>query len=153
MIGKKIGKDNIYIHMSAIKELPVHLFARVYHALIIVDDMINEGQLEGGLAPNFIITHPNYIEIVEAENFNDTYEPVLGARYRVEADDETTFIPKPAKPRVLHQRYKTVKPDYCGFDIENDKGREEWYRAHFDARRMAGAGFHHKWMEMLAEIT
>ena len=154
MIGKKIGKDNIYIQVSAVNTLPEHLKDRVAEALgmLAIDRAFVSFNFNWD-GYNFVITHPDYIEFVEAEDFDNVYEPVLGKRYRVTNDGEVTYIPRPNKPRVLHQRYKTVRGDYCGFDIENDKGREEWYRSHFDARRMAGAGFEHKWQERLKEIT
>ena len=147
MIGKKIGKDNVYIHKTAIEALPDHLLARVFHAAIVVEEALEKDQFEGDGVNghlNFIITHPNHIEFVHAEDFDTVHEPVLGARYRVDLDDVVTLIPRPAKPRILHQRYKTVLPDYKGFDIEADKEREKWYREHFTARDMAGAGFEHK---------
>lgn len=154
MVGKKIGKDNVYIHSSAERELPPHLFKRVEDAADkVVEELKKRYAMSDVRQYNFIITHPDYIEFVEAENFDTTFEPVLGKRWRVDAHDNVIFIPRPAKPRILHQRYKTVKPDYKGFDIEEDRKREEWYRSHFDAKRMAGAGFLHKWKEMLAEIT
>lgn len=151
MVGKKIGKDNIYVHSSGMKYLPPHLIERVKKAIFRNSMAIDSGKGKH-FKWNFVITHPDHIELVEAEDFDNTYEPILGQRNRITDDGEVTHIPRPAKPRVLHQRYKTVKPDYDGFDIEDDKKREEWYRSHFDARRMSGAGFHHKWMEMLAEI-
>ena len=153
MIGKKIGKDNIYIHKSADNELPFHLLQRAYQAAKVLVKFLDE--TTGGMdvsAFNFVITHPNHIEFVEAEAFDTTYEPVLGKRYRVTLDGTVTFIDRPAKPRILHQRYKTVKADYEGFDQEDDKARETWYRSHYSGRDMAGAGFLHKWEEMLKKI-
>jgi hypothetical protein len=151
MAGKKIGKDNIYIHKSAAHTLPTHLKNRMEVAAEKLAKqftgkpiVIDEG--------NFIITHPKYIEFVEAEAFDTTYEPVLGKRYRVTDDGEVLFIPRPTKPRILHQRYKTVKKDYTGFDQELDKAREKWYRSHFSRQDMAGAGFQHKWVEMIDRI-
>lgn len=153
-IGKKIGKDNIYIHKSAVSNLPEHLRQRLDKALAAVfRRVLAKNEHDRWIRLNFVITHPNHIEIVEAEDFDSTWEPVLGQRYRVTDDGEVTHIPRPAKPRILHQRYKTVDPEhYFGFDIENDKDRERWYRSHFDAKRMAGAGFLHKWKEMLSEL-
>jgi hypothetical protein len=45
-----------------------------------------------------------------------------------------------------------VANTYDGFDIEDDKKREEMYRKHFDARAMSGAGYKHKWEKMLESI-
>jgi len=155
MTGKKIGKDNIYIHRSAIGDLPLHLQSRIVAAaILVVKSMFNrKGELKDiPSVYNFIITHPNHIEFVVAENFDTTYEPVLGRRYRVDTEGIITAKGRPAKPRILHQRYKTVKPDYKGFDIELDKKREEWYREHFTGKDMAGAGFEHKWKDMIDRI-
>jgi hypothetical protein len=155
MTGKKIGKDNVYIHRSAIGELPLHLQTRVVMAaILVVKSMFNrKGELKDITSIyNFIITHPNYIEFVVAENFDTIYEPVLGRRYRVDTEGLVTVKGRPAKPRILHQRYKTVKGDYEGFDLELDMAREMWYRAHFSGRDMAGAGFEHKWVSMIDKI-
>jgi hypothetical protein len=149
-VGKKSGKS-IYIHRSAVDTLPPHLWDRFVKARDIVYDMIEQREVEF-INMNFVIIHPDYVELVHAENFMTMWEPVLGKRYRVDNGGIVTFIPRPAKPRVLHQRYKTVEPDYTGFSIQADKNRERWYRKYFDARRMAGAGYLHKWIEMLAEI-
>jgi hypothetical protein len=151
MVGKKIGKDNIYIHRSAIDELPEHLLERVRDAIKIVESQLHDS-LDREFKINFVITHPDYIELVNAVAFDHVWEPVLGDRFRVTNDGECKWIPCPAKPRVLHQRYKTVRPEYKGFSIQADKNRETWYRRYFDARRMAGAGYLHKWQEMLKEI-
>lgn len=153
MTGKKIGKDNIYIHSSADTALPDHLVKRARQAAKALVEFLRRTNDETNTkAYNFVITHPNYIEFVNAESFDTTYEPVLGERYRVDNNDQVTFIPRPAKPRVLHQRYKTVKDDYKGFDQELDRKREEWYRSHFTGRDMAGAGFEHKWVAMIDRI-
>ncbi len=145
MIGKRIGKDRIYIHISAISMLPHHIVYRAYDAILATFTHIMD-------EANFIITHPNHIDIVEAENFDTSFEPVLGKRYRVDNDGNVIVIPRPNKPRVLHQRYKTVAPYYTGFDQDADREREAWYRGHFDAKRMAGAGYEHIWLKMLKEI-
>jgi hypothetical protein len=147
MIGKKIGKDNIYIHMSAVSTLPSHLVERYDKALRRLFSYAVQRNIT--FPYNFVITHPDYISFVEAEDFDTTFEPVLGARYKVSKEGTVTFIPRPAKPKILHQRYKTVKADYKGFDIEEDKAREAWYRSYFDGKRMAGAGFEHKWVAMI----
>jgi hypothetical protein len=153
MIGKRIGKDRIYIHLSAAAHLPPHLFERFRKACKIYDDALQSGKVKYTFSCNFIITHPDYIEFVKAEDFDTAWEPVLGERNRVYDDGRIVNIPRPAKPRVLHQRYKTVRQDhYKGFSIQADKNREKWYRKYFDARKMAGAGYLHKWQEMLKEI-
>ena len=144
MVGKKIGKDNIYIHETAIAELPEHLYFRIAEALKVVPV---------GFTFNFVITHPDYISFVIAEDFDTTYEPVLGQRIKVYNGNNAIWIPRPDKPKILHQRYKTVKDDYKGFDIEDDKDREKWYRQYFSSRDMSGAGYLHKWNEMLKNIS
>lgn len=151
MAGKRTG-NRTYIHGSAVDCLPAPLKRRVYIASLRLEDASQAGIADKFFNINFVITHPDHIEFVEAEDFDMNYEPVLGQRYRVDNDGRISYIPRPAKPRVLHQRYKTVNYDYEGFDIKDDMKREKWYRKHFDSRRMSGAGFEHKWLEMLEEI-
>jgi len=153
MTGKKAG-NGLYIHVSAITTLSPTKLTRVLSALISIEEHTKEHDPDFKDVPyNFLIIHPNYIERVEAEDFDTTHEPVLGQRYRVDHEGNVTYIQRLGLPRVLHQKYKTVQADYKGFDIEADKKREEWYRSHFDSKRMAGAGFEHKWIPMLAEIA
>jgi len=142
-VGKRIGNDKIYLHRSAIDTLPDRLKSRVL-----------EGQK---LVPkdfkwNFVITNPDYIAFADAENFDKAHEPVLGARYKVSTDGNVTFEKRKDKPLILHQRYKTVKADYKGFDQEKDKEREQSYRKHFDKQAMSGMGYEHKWKEAIGKI-
>ncbi len=150
MAGKKIGKDNIYIHLSAVTTLPNHLVARVFIAMELIK--IREFSFIPFCDINFVITHPDHISLVLAEDFDKTHEPVLGDRYIVHNNGSVDIVGRPDKPRVLHQRYKTVKADYEGFDIEADKRREKWYRKYFTARDMCRAGYQHIWKEMLSGI-
>lgn len=150
MIGKKAG-NSLYVHLSAVHKLPEKYRNRFHVASGHYTKAMNINAIPS-VNCNIVVFHPDYVDFIYAEDFDNVYEPILGKRNRIHNDGTTEHIPKPAKPRVLHQRYKTVLPSYCGFDIENDKDREKWYREFFDAKRMAGAGFHHKWMEMLDEI-
>lgn len=144
MVGKKIGKDNIYIHVSALSELPKHLRDRILDALEVVpvEFMFN-----------FVITHQDYISFLIVKDFDTTFEPVLGERWKVDNNKNAVYIQCPDKPKVLHQRYKTVKDDYKGFDLEQDRLREKWYRQYFSAKDMSGAGYQHKWKQMLEKIS
>ena len=135
MAGKRTG-NKTYIHGSAVDCLPAPLKRRVYIASLRLEDASQAGIADKFFNINFVITNPDQIELVEA----------------VDDNGRISYIPRPAKPRVLHQRYKTVNYDYEGFDIKDDMSREKWYRKHFDSRRMSGAGFEHKWLEMLEEI-
>ena len=143
MIGKQIGKDNIYIHKSAMFTLPIKLLTRVRKGM---------KKVPKNWDFNFIVTHPMYIAYVQAENFDKVYEPVLGARYKYTDNGKVVFVPRPYKPRVLHQRWKTVKPDYRGFNIKDDIKREKWYKQFFSARDMSGLGFKHKWKRALSDL-
>jgi len=150
-IGKKAG-NSLYVHLSAVHRLPEKYRKRFKEA----SDRYTADMMRNALPPvncNIIVFHPDYVDFIYAEDFDDVYEPVLGKRNRIHNDGTAEHIPRPDKPRVLHQRYKTVLPSYRGFDIEDDRRREKWYREFFDSKRMAGAGFHHKWMEMLDEIN
>lgn len=143
-VGKRIGNDKIYIHRSAISALPKHLKERVQAGEKLVPKSFNW---------NFVITNPTYIAYADAEKFDQENEPVLGARYKVDLQGNVTFEKRKDKPLILHQRYKTVLPDYKGFNQDQDKKRETEYRKHFDARTMAGMGYEHKWKEAIKKLT
>jgi hypothetical protein len=140
-VGKKAGSA-LYIHKSALDTLTGPKKERVDQAKALVPKNFKW---------NFVVIDPAYISFVDAEDFDNTYEPVLGARYKVK-DGQASYVSRASSQPILHQRYKTVKPNYKGFDIEDDKNREKWYRQFFDAKAMYGAGYKHNWEKMLSEL-
>jgi len=138
----KMSQYTRYIHKSALDTLPDVVLLKVNEAAKLVPKSFKW---------NFVIIDPKYISFVNAENFDTTYEPVLGERYKIQ-NGKAEHIERVSKPMILHQRYKTVKSDYKGFDIEDDKAREKWYRTHLDAKGVRVPGLEYQWKELIKTL-
>lgn len=144
MAGKRTGSA-VYIHRSAVSTLTDKTLQRVWRL---------HSCLPKTWKYNFLIIELHAVSFVSVPTFDKVFEPVLGDRYRVLNSGQVIFkkVPK-HQERVLHQRYKTVKSDYEGFDIEQDKAWERGYRKYFTAKQMSGFGFRHKWEEAIKDIV
>ena len=142
MIGKVAGKS-IYIHISAIDGLSTKLQTVIGCAC---------GLIPTDFKWNFVIAAPEYIAFVLAENFDRDPEPVLGERWKVYLDESIEYVERSSNPRILHQKYKTVKNSYRGFDLKKDKDRESWYKRNLSKEDMEKSGYQKIWRKLLSKI-
>lgn len=144
MIGKRTG-GVIYIHKSAIDYLDKKQIKRIKEFSKLLYKSYNY---------NFLIIHKHYIDFLDIPNFDTEYEPVLGNRYRVwdGVTKEIEFIGEKTTLLVLHQKWKTVHPFYKGFNIEDDKNRERWYKSYLKKEDMYKSGYKHRWLELINSI-
>lgn len=135
--GKTTGYDT-YIHRSAVDDLKKEYYDRYIEGLKLVPK---------NWKYDFVIATPKYIAYTKMVDFDKIYEPIFGDKFKVYTDGKTEIVKQPNKPMILHQRYKTVKPDYKGFDIQDDINRHNWYKGKIEI-----TGSYYLWHDRIKEL-
>jgi hypothetical protein len=138
MIGKKIGGYH-YIHKSALDTLPPRVQERVEEARkLIPSDFVYD----------IVQIGKDDIHFTSSPNWDIAYEPDVGDRYVVNTDGSVRYAK--GRGQIFHRRHLFVKPDYRGFDMEQDKKRVEWWSSFGpDIRRI---GYKKFWLDWLATL-
>jgi len=136
--GKRIG-GSLYLHYSTLDTLSKHDQERVLEA----SEMLPEG-----FHWEILMLDKDFVAFIQCDEWDYIYEPIVGDRYKVFNDGRVVF--KRGGVQIYHRRHLFVKPDYKGFDVQDDIKRVEWWSQYKpDTRRM---GYLNWWLRFLEEI-
>ena len=139
----KIVAGTIYIHKSAVDELPLELFNK-YHS--------HHTQLLHSIHKDFeydiIAVSASDVQFIACRDWDIDSEPVVGDRINVwkkisEAVPNGEWLTDYRKgdvnnPRIFHHRNLFVKEDYTEFDYEEDCFRSEQIRQCIEKEMLSG---------------